>query len=64
LSIANAQINEDIVNSQGFDRFNDGLDLLSSYVGKTNPVVGLAIKGFQSSINGINTLNSTTSDSF
>lgn len=54
MSMANAYMNKDLVNSEGFNKVNTVLDGAASIGGKINPILGLAIKGVQTGLNVYN----------
>lgn len=64
MTAVNAQVNKDLVNGNGFNTMNGVFDMASNYVGKLNPMAGLAIKAAQTGINLINKGTSKETDSY
>lgn len=64
MSIANAQMNKDLVNSNGFNTANRILDGAAQIGGKINPIIGLAVKGVQTGLNAYNNLTTKETEDF
>ena len=62
--MVNSYMNKDLVNSEGFNKFNQMADGVVSALGAINPAWGAIAGAVQTSINGINLLGATKSDSF
>ena len=62
--LANSYMNKDLVNSEGFDKFNQMADGVVGALGAINPAWGAIAGAVQTGINGINLLGATKSDSF